>query len=228
MQKIEHVFFDLDHTLWDFEKNSALTFEKIFTEINFSVDISSFLSYYKPINLDFWRLYREDKISKQELRYQRLKTTFDNMNLNISDDAIDQLSVLYIENLPTFNHLFDGTKEVLDYLACNYTLHIITNGFEEVQLKKLKKSGIYSYFSQVITSESVGVKKPNPLVFEYALQQSGASISNSVMIGDSFEADILGAHAVGMDVIFCNFDQIKVKKNTFKTINRLVHIKKFL
>lgn len=228
MQKIEHVFFDLDHTLWDFEKNSALTFEKIFTEINFSVDISSFLSYYKPINLDLWRLYREDKISKQELRYQRLKTTFDNMNLNISDDAINQLSVLYIENLPTFNHLFDGTKEVLDYLACNYTLHIITNGFEEVQHVKLRESRILPYFKQIVTSESVGVKKPNPLVFEYALQQSGATISNSVMIGDSFEADILGAHAVGMDVIFCNFEQEKIENNIFKTVNKLVDLKKFL
>lgn len=226
--KLQHVFFDLDHTLWDFEKNSALAFQKIFKEVSLELDFDQFLAVYIPINLEYWRLYREDQISKKELRYQRLKKAFDAIELEVADETINRLSVLYIDNLPNFNHLFEGTIEILDYLQDKYTLHLITNGFEEVQSKKLRQSGIFDYFEEIVTSESVGVKKPNPRVFRHALEVAKASPENSIMIGDSFEADVLGAHGVGMDTIFCNLDGKAVDAKNFKTVNSLLEIKRYL
>lgn len=226
--RIEHVFFDLDHTLWDFEKNSALAFQKIFKDVDLAVDFNLFIEKYVPINLEYWRLYREEKISKEKLRYSRLKKAFDEMDMHVDDELINRLSVLYIENLPKFNYLFEGALEILDYLSLKYQLHIITNGFKEVQSKKINASGIQHYFKEVITSESVGVKKPNPKVFQYALEVAQASEKNSVMIGDSFEADILGANAVGMDTIFCNLEKKNIDTQGFKTVQSLLEIKHLL
>ena len=161
---IKHVFFDLDHTLWDFEKNSSLTFEQLFIEHNIQLELHNFLSEYSPINFKYWKLYREEKISKAKLRYGRLKDTFDVLNYTIDDNLVNLLSEEYINLLPSNNYLFDGAIELLDYLHPKYELHIITNGFEEVQDLKLEKSGIKKYFKEIITSESVGVKKPNPLM----------------------------------------------------------------
>ena len=118
--KIEHVFFDLDHTLWDFEKNSDLAFQKIFTEQNITIDIDSFLYVYKPLNREFWRLYREEKISKEDLKYQRLKTAFDKINFSVSDTLINKIAIDYIDYLPHFNHLFNYTFDILDYLKEKY------------------------------------------------------------------------------------------------------------
>ncbi|MFT6065182.1 MAG: putative hydrolase of the HAD superfamily, partial [Polaribacter sp.] len=116
MAAIKHVFFDLDHTLWDFEKNSDLTFKKIFLKHDINTDLIGFLKIYKPLNIEYWKLYREEKINKEELRYQRLKTAFDAINYEISDDLIDILAIDYIECLPDYNHLFEGTFEILEYL----------------------------------------------------------------------------------------------------------------
>lgn len=228
MQQIEHVFFDLDHTLWDFEKNSDLTFQKIFIKHNININLDEFLKVYKPLNLEFWRLYREEKITKSELRYQRLKKAFDMVGYVISDDVIDVLAIDYIECLPHFNHLFDGTFEILDYLKNKYKLHIITNGFDEIQAKKMESSKIAHYFDVIITSESVGVKKPNPKVFEFALKLANAKKENSIMIGDSVEADILGALNVGMQAIHCNFDGANTKDYNFTTVTSLLQIKQYI
>jgi putative hydrolase of the HAD superfamily len=225
---IEHVFFDLDHTLWDFEKNSELTFEKIFTEHSVTVNIDDFFAIYKPLNLKYWKLYRDEKVSKEELRYGRLKNSFDAVNYEISDQLIDKLAIDFIENLANFNHLFEGTFELLDYLAEKYTLHIITNGFEEIQSKKMINSKIHHYFDQIITSESVGVKKPNSRVFEFALEVANAKKENSVMIGDSLEADIRGALSIGLQAIHCVFDNAKSTDEDFITVNSLLEIKEYL
>tara|TARA_R100000789_G_C2991621_1_gene146264 strand:+ start:322 stop:1008 length:687 start_codon:yes stop_codon:yes gene_type:complete len=228
MAKIEHVFFDLDHTLWDFEKNSDLTFQKIFKKQNIDINLEEFLAVYKPLNLEFWRLYREEKITKSELRYQRLKKAFDAIQFSISDDLIDALAIDYIDYLPHFNHLFDGTLNVLEYLKPKYQLHIITNGFEEIQSKKMASSNIINYFNAVITSESVGVKKPNAKVFEHALQKAGATKDNSIMIGDSIEADVYGAMNVGIKAIHCNFDDKELLNTDFISITSLDQIKQHL
>ncbi len=143
--KVTDVFFDLDHTLWDFDKNSAHTFQKIFIDQKINVELNDFLKVYVPANLKFWKLYREEKITKKELRYQRLKSVFDEMKYPATDDIIHVLSEEYINHLSSFNSLFPNTIEVLNYLRPNYKLHIITNGFQEVQEKKLRNSGIHGF-----------------------------------------------------------------------------------
>ena len=201
---ITDVFFDLDHTLWDFEKNSALTFEKIFREQRIDLELDTFLEVYVPANYKFWKMYREEKITKEELRYQRLKSVFDTLAYSTTDEMIHLLSGEYIQHLSSFNHLFPDTLEVLDYLKPKYALHIITNGFQEIQTKKLKNAGIHAYFREIIDSELAGVKKPNPIIFELALERAKVLPQNCVMIGDSLEADILGAQGVGLHTIHFN------------------------
>lgn len=203
-QNISDIFFDLDHTLWDFEMNSALTFKKIFDEVEVDVNLSKFLEIYVPVNLAFWKLYREDKIKKPELRYQRLKTTFEAIQYNIEDEVIDILSTKYIAKLATYNNLLPYTVEILDYLKPKYKLHIITNGFEEVQTRKLVNANIFEYFDQVINSEMAGVKKPNPEIFELALKKANTAADKSLMVGDNIEADILGAKAAGFHALHFN------------------------
>ena len=228
MQNIQHIFFDLDHTLWDFEKNSDLTFKKVFENNHIQLDLDLFLEVYKPLNFEYWKLYREEKVTKSELKYGRLKKTFDAIDFTISDDLIHLIADQYIEYLADFNHLFDGAIEILDYLNQKYTLHIITNGFEEIQTKKMINSKIYHYFDTIITSESVGVKKPNPKVFNYALEQANAKKEHSIMIGDNVEADIRGALKVGMKVIHCNFEKSIIRSKEFVSITFLTGIKQYL
>lgn len=201
---VTDVFFDLDHTLWDFERNSALTFKRILSAHKVAVDLEEFLEVYVPANLAFWKMYREERITKEELRYQRLKHVFDTLGHKVSDGLIYLLSDEYIRYLSSYNHLFPYTVEILDYLRPNYRLHIITNGFQEIQDKKLKNAQIAHYFEQVINSEMAGVKKPNPIIFELALKKAGTHAEQSIMIGDSLEADILGARAVGFHTIHFN------------------------
>jgi len=226
--KIQHLFFDLDHTLWDFEKNSGLAFQKVFTNHNIQLDLDDFLKVYKPINAQYWKLYREEKVTKESLRYARLKDVFDILKYSISDDLINLIAVKYIDFLPEFNHLFDGTFELLDYLKEKYQLHIITNGFEEIQQKKMISANIHHYFKEVITSESVGVKKPNPKVFLHALEVAKAKKEESIMIGDNLEADIQGALNVGLQAIHCNFDQQTVMDKKIVSVTSLLEIKQYL
>lgn len=209
-KKITDIFFDLDHTLWDFDRNSALAFHKVFETHKIQVDLTKFLKVYEPINLNYWKLYRDEVITKQQLRRGRLHDAFKLIELEFSQEIIDQLAISYIDFLPHYNHLFPGTVELLEYLKPNYKLHIITNGFEEVQFKKLNNSKIENYFKSITNSERVGVKKPNPKIFNYALDQAMTLPERSVMIGDNLEADIQGAKAVGMNTIFFNpLDEIQ-------------------
>tara|TARA_B110000046_G_C13002820_1_gene402988 strand:+ start:1759 stop:2448 length:690 start_codon:yes stop_codon:yes gene_type:complete len=201
----KHIFFDLDHTLWDFDKNSALTFEKIFKLNNLDIDLDSFLKVYVPINLQYWKLYREEKIDKKSLKFARLNDAFKALDLDVSARIVHKLSDDYITHLSTFNHLFPDTIALLEYLQPNYTLHIITNGFKEVQHGKLNQSHIDHYFQTVTNSEMVGVKKPNPKIFKHALHMAKATAEESLMIGDNLEADIMGALNFGMDAICFNY-----------------------
>jgi len=226
--KIQHVFFDLDHTLWDFEKNSDLTFKKVFKINNLQIDLNLFLEIYKPLNFNYWKLYREEKVTKSALRYGRLKETFDAINFKVSDELINLIADQYITYLADFNFLFDGTFEILDYLKENYKLHIITNGFEEIQTKKMINSNIYHYFEKVITSESVGVKKPNPKVFNYALQMVKANPNECMMIGDNLEADIQGAINCGIKAIHYNSENSNSIPKNITSIYNLLDLKEYL
>jgi len=225
--KITDVFFDLDHTLWDFEKNSALAFETVFGIQQMEVNMPEFLKFYVPINREYWERYRKDEITQKELRYGRLKDTFDLIQYSVSDDLVELLSVEYIYYLPKFNHLFDGTIEILDYLKPKYNLHIITNGFAEIQESKLNNSYITPYFKSITNSEMAGVKKPNSLIFDYALNLAKTKKENSIMIGDCLEADVQGALDAGLDAVFFNENNIPVANN-IKQVNHLLELKKYL
>ncbi|MER3374452.1 MAG: YjjG family noncanonical pyrimidine nucleotidase [Allomuricauda sp.] len=224
---VTNIFFDLDHTLWDFEKNSALTFQKILAQNSVEVVLEDFLGVYAPINLEYWKLYRENRVTKTELRFQRLRRTFDTIGATVKDDLIHILAHEYIEHLSTFTHLVPNAVEVLEYLSPKYRLHIITNGFQEVQEKKLIGSNIHHYFDQIINSEMAGVKKPHPYIFELALTKANVDPKNTIMVGDSLEADILGAKNMGMQVLHFNSNGEPDHDHCI-TINNLIEIKSIL
>ena len=227
LNPIEHVFFDLDHTLWDFDRNSKLAFERMFRIYGISVTLDAFLEIYEPINFQYWKLYREEQITKQELRRGRFLDAFGCFGMHLDVEILDAMAKSYIDELPKDNHLFDGVLEILEYLFPKYQLHIITNGFEEVQHLKLKNSGIDRFFSTVTTSEEVGLKKPNPVIFQKALQKANTIPSKSLMVGDTFEADILGAEAVGMQTLYFNYRKEDIPLQYLK-IDCILELKKHL
>lgn len=221
---IQHIYFDLDHTLWDFDKNSALTFEVIFKKEKVEIDLNGFLDAYLPINENYWKLYRDNQISKESLRTGRLRDCFETMNMSVSPEVIENLSNSYIEFLPGFNNLLEDTLEVLQYLNPKYQLHIITNGFEEIQHNKLVNARISEFFKTVTTSEEAGVKKPHPEIFIKAMRKSGATAAQSLMIGDSYEADIVGAQKVGMQSLFFDY----YRKESFSQTPRIQKLKQLM
>ena len=224
MKNITDIFFDLDHTLWDFDKNSILAFDKIFKVHHPTIDTNVFVEVYAPINQACWKLYQVDKMTHEELRYQRLKQSFDSINYPISDKDIDYISEKYIEYLPDNNLLFDGAIEVLEYLQPKYNLHIITNGFAEVQGRKMSNSGLNSYFKTITNSEMAGVKKPHRNIFEHALALAKTRKENAIMIGDCIDADVRGALDYGMQAIL--FDEKEIHSvEGIKTIKQLVELK---
>lgn len=198
------VFFDLDHTLWDFEKNSALAFQEIIEKYGLGISHIRFNESYSPINAKYWKLYRDGEITHQELRYGRLKETFEVIGFEINDELLHAVSEEYVKLLPENNHLFEGAIEILEYLKPKYSLHIITNGPDVVQERKLKNANIGHYFDTITNSELAGCKKPHAGIFEYALKAANADKVNSVMIGDCIEADVQGAIDYGLDAIFFN------------------------
>ncbi len=224
---ITDVFFDLDHTLWDFEKNSALTFEILFEKHHINLDLQEFLKHYVPINIKYWEMYRKDEITQSELRYGRLKETFDLVNYQTSDELIAFISHEYIQYLPTFSNLFEGTIEILEYLKPKYKLHIITNGFEEVQNKKMNSSGITHYFETITNSEKSGAKKPNPIIFEHAMTVANAQKQTSIMIGDCIDADVRGALDFGLKAIWFTQNPAQNQENVTQ-ISHLLELKKYL
>ena len=226
MKDIKNIFFDLDHTLWDFDKNSDLTFYKILETNNIKIDVSIFLHAYHPINRNYWNLYREDKVTKQHLRFYRLSDTFNQLNFNIDDEMINKLAVDYIEHLSDFNHLIPDSILILEELKSRYNMHIITNGFKEVQQRKLIKSGLMVYFQTITISEDVGVKKPDKFIFNHAISKANAKIENSIMIGDNYNADILGANNIGMKSIYFNFHN--TQENDKKDIYIIQYLKQIL
>jgi len=226
-KKIKHIFFDLDHTLWDFDKNSKHTFEKIFIDNEIDLHIDVFLDCYIPINTNYWKLYRENNISKDKLRYGRLNDTFKALQLDVSTKIIYKLSDDYIKFLSSFNFLIEGTIPILQYLKTKYELHIITNGFQEVQNLKLINSNIDGFFNTITNSEMAGVKKPHQKIFQLAINKARTDFSSSIMIGDNLEADIQGSLDVGMDAILFNYHKISVP-NGIISIDKLNQLKDFL
>lgn len=221
MNTHQHIFFDLDRTLWHFDENSRNVLHQMYHAFElqrYIATIDEFIATYEIINEQLWSKYQQGKVTKEMLRSERFNQTLLHFNENDAKKAED-MGNYYITHSPLQTGLLPYAKETLAYLNNKYQLHIITNGFEEVQLIKLSNSGIIDYFNQLIFSEKVGVKKPHPLIFKRAIKNAQASFDNSIMIGDDFYADIHGAEKVGMDNIYFNPNKNKhqhqVKKEIF-------------
>ncbi|RYF26902.1 MAG: noncanonical pyrimidine nucleotidase, YjjG family [Flavobacteriales bacterium] len=207
MQNLKHIFFDLDHTIWDFDRNAHETLTELYGQYKLCDlglhSCDDFISTYTTHNHKLWAQYHLGKISKAELRAERFKKTF--IELGIAPEKVPtQFEDDYVNVSPTKTNLFEGATEVLSYLQEKYHLHIISNGFKETTLTKMHLSGLNPYFKNVIISEDVGVNKPDKAIFEHALSKADAQLQESIMIGDSLEADIRGAQNFGMRAIFFN------------------------
>jgi len=206
--KYQHLYFDLDHTLWDFDLNARVTLTEVYAAFDLDTRVdANFDDFYKKYlfhNETLWSRYHKGFITAEDLKWKRMWRTL--LDYKIADEQLARdLSGKFLEILPTQKQVFPYTFEILDYLAeKNYRLHLITNGFEKTQWSKLKNSGLDKYFDQVITSEKSNSVKPRKEIFTYALNAAGADLANSIMIGDNIEADIQGAIDSGMDSIFVN------------------------
>lgn len=230
--KYKHVFFDLDHTLWDFEANANATLHELYLAHGLAErgipSYDHFFSVYSAINEKLWDRFRKGYINRNELRIKRFTQTF--LDFKLCDDALcETLSVRFLEILPTKTALFPDTIEVLDYLRDKqYPLHLITNGFEETQKLKLQHSGIGHYFTHIVTSESAGTLKPHKAIFDYAMQLSNTTAADSIMIGDTLEVDILGAQEAGMDQVYFAPGPVQQGVSPTYTIKRLAELKNIL
>ena len=221
------IFFDLDHTLWDFEKNSALAFEAIIEKYELGISHAEFNRHYSPINAQYWKQYRDGAITQQELRYGRLRDCFAQMGYEVEESLLHSISEEYIRLLPENNHLFDGAIEILEYLKPKYALHIITNGPNEVQQRKMKNANIEHYFITVTNSELSGYKKPHAGIFEYALKAANVDRCDCIMIGDCIEADVQGAINCGLDAIYFNEGSLEAPESIAQ-VKHLLELKNFL
>ena len=204
---IRHIFFDLDHTIWDFDRNAQETLMELFEHYNLHAlgldSPQNFIQTYTENNHQLWAEYHLGKITKEHLRSERFSKTF--KELGVDPELVPHaFEEDYVRISPTKTNLFEGSEKVLAYLQQKYTLHIISNGFKETTLTKMRLSNLNPYFEHVIISEDVGVNKPDPAVFSYALNKAGATKEESIMIGDSLEADVRGAQDFGMRAIFFN------------------------
>jgi len=231
VKKYKHLFIDLDRTLWDFEKSAQQTFETIYLKYNLKKlgvpSLEEFDKYYTEHNNRLWGYYRKGEIKKEILSVQRFELTLKDFSIEDDELAIN-IAFDYINLSPTMVNLFPYTHEILSYLKSKYILHIITNGFEEVQQNKLDYASLRQYFTHIITSEIAGVKKPEPEIFDYAFRITKASVEESLMIGDDLKVDILGAQAVGMDQLFVNYDKIKHQEKPTFEVNGLKEIERLL
>jgi putative hydrolase of the HAD superfamily len=206
--KYQHLFFDLDHTLWDFEKNSELTWRRLYQEYNLAVrgitDFDTLFTAFNIHNDKLWERFRNGFIRRDELRWKRMWLTL--LDFKISDPALShELSSAYLEILPMQTALMPHAKELLEHCRQRrYTMHLITNGFEITQWQKLQYSGIAEYFVEMITSEKSNSMKPHAAIFGYALQKTGAQCDHCLMIGDALDIDILGALNAGWDQVYFN------------------------
>jgi putative hydrolase of the HAD superfamily len=219
------LFFDLDHTIWDFELNSKETLwdlhQKYALEAKGINNFDEFYNIYSLHNHRLWDRYSKGFIKQEELRWKRMYLSL--LDYKIADEALSkEISLDYLTILPNKKNLFPYTIEILEYLKNkDYAMHLITNGFESVQFKKIKNSNLADYFTEVITSEASNSLKPNKEIFEYALKVTNAQLETSIMIGDNESADIQGAINAGMDSIFVNHLQIEPTVPATHTITHL-------
>lgn len=239
IKNYQHILFDLDHTLWDFDKNSKealeeLYFKKVETQKLRENTLGNFDTFYKvyyQYNDKYWELYRKGKVDKQTVRNNRFFDTLKDFSIPDMDLAIF-LADEYLKISPYKTNLVPGTIELLNYLKDKYDMHIITNGFNEVQYIKLKHSKLENYFDKIITSEEAGVNKPDPQIFDFSLQKIKTKNQHCIMVGDSFTSDIMGARNAGIDQIFFKdkryFPNEKIEEDATFKVSELKTIKLIL
>lgn len=231
-----HIFFDLDNTLWDFEKNSFSALHAAF--LHFSIDeqgirYEDFFAVYSKYNRELWEEYRRQKIMKNELKKLRFQKAFDELKIEKINPI--EMNSVYLAEMPKQKKLVEGAEDVLSYLKSKgYLLYIITNGFCEVQYKKLEATNLSTYFTKIFISEEVKAPKPDLKIFEYAIKSANAPKQKSLMVGDDFEIDIKGALNYGIDAVFFitnnsndhqNCDLIKQDKRNCYFIDELRNLK---
>ena len=203
-KKYTHLFFDLDNTLWDFEQNSQMAMQKTLSHFNLKekgIGFESFYDSYSTHNKQLWSEYREGNVIKKELKRLRFEQTFKELGITGIDPL--EMNLFYLTEMPFQTNLVEGAVELLDYLTLRgYHLFIITNGFREVQLKKIEVSGLQKYFTKVYISENIKAPKPSQKIFEHAIKSSNAKKETSLMIGDDFQTDIVGALRFGIDTVW--------------------------
>lgn len=226
-----HLFFDLDHTLWDFEQNSYLALESIYFEFDLRkyniLSTDHFIEVYNPINYSLWTAYRNGEIDAETVKYKRFQDTFKQFGV-VDEATTHKIKESYMNQLPFGGALMPNTIEMLTELHAEYKLHIVTNGFKEISNQKLKHSGITDYFHSVLSAEEVGVLKPNAKVFETALINNKARNTESLFIGDNLIADVQGAQKVGMDQVFYNPEKIHHSETPTYEIDCLSSISKIV
>lgn len=232
MPLYKHIFFDLDHTLWDFDTNAKASLTDIFGEFRLAElvtpDFDAFYEKYLHHNKILWERYQNGFITAEELKWRRMWRTM--MEFKVGDEKLAKnLSARFLEILPIKDGMFPHAYEILEYLKNkDYQIHLITNGFEKTQWSKIRNSKIDHFFTHVITSEASNSMKPEKEIFEFAMNQSGALLHESIMIGDNLDADIQGAMNAGMDNVFVNhIDAITDKKPTY-TVTHLKELESIL
>ena len=231
MKEYRNLFIDLDDTLYDFSAASREAFKETYEQLHYERYFDSFEHYmeiYTPYNLEMWRLYGEGKITKEELNRRRYSYPLEAVGVNDQKLAAEFCREA-LGRIPTKGNLVSGATELLEYLRPKYRMYILSNGFVELQSRKMATAGIKRYFDDIILSEEIGVNKPRPELFEYALKKAGAKLEESIMIGDMFDTDIVGAANIGMDQIFFNPKQMTSTsfKPTYE-VRQLLEIKKIL
>lgn len=232
VKSYRHLFFDLDHTLWDFERNADETLRHLYEQHNLgrfgNFTVEEFISRYSEVNHGLWRLYQANKISQQQLRSVRFVRTL--AKFDVPEEAVPAtISSDFTDLLPQKSAVFPYCYEVLDYLrGRGYELHLITNGFRDVQYVKLASSNLTDYFQEIVTSECSGCLKPDRRIFEHALERSGAKAPESLMVGDNLECDVLGAYNAGIDQVYFNPEKRRHSAEVTYEISCLSELKAIL
>lgn len=230
MKKYKHIFFDLDRTLWDFERNSHETIHDLF--FHFGIDsrtnarVAEFITTYKMENAKLWDDYRNGKVTKDELRAERFNRALRHYGIN--DDSLAlQFNDEYVQLCSSKPNLIPNALEVLNYLQPKYKMHVITNGFVEAQEVKIKNSGLSDFFDVVVVSDGLGFKKPDKRIFYHALKLANANQKESVMIGDDYGPDVIGAKSIGMDQIYFT-KNLSANESATHIISDLIELKGIL
>jgi len=230
-ERLTCIFFDLDHTLWDYETNSRETLYELFTAHALPekgvTDFNKFHQEFKRVNSALWELYDTGRIGSEVIREERFKQilqAFHAYDKKLSDD----LSVEYLFECPKKGNLMPHAVEALQYLSGRYKLSIITNGFEEIQNTKLTSGNLHQFFDHIVTSQKAGHKKPAREIFDFTLSKNGAAHHEAVMIGDNLLTDIKGARNASISHVFYNPDKITHQENVTLEIESLKELSSYL